>query len=54
VETICKVSGAVPKGVAYFATTFFPVFINNLLISGYDAPSKNPEYKVFIGRIEKR
>jgi len=54
VETICKISGAVPKGVAYFAATFFPVFVNNLLISGYDATSKNPEYKVFIGRIEKR
>jgi formate dehydrogenase alpha subunit len=54
VETICKISGAVPKGVAYFATTFFPTFVNNLLISGYDATSKNPEYKVFIGRIEKR
>jgi formate dehydrogenase alpha subunit len=54
VETTCRLSGAVPKGVAYFATTFFPVFVNNLLISGYDATSKNPEYKVFIGRIEKR
>jgi len=54
VETICKISKAVPKGVAYFAATFFPVFVNNLLISGYDATSKNPEYKVFIGRIEKR
>ena len=53
VETICKISKAVPKGVAYFAATFFPVFVNNLLISGYDATSKNPEYKVFIGRIEK-
>jgi predicted molibdopterin-dependent oxidoreductase YjgC len=54
VETICKISRNVPKGVAYFATTFFPVFVNNLLISGYLATSKNPEYKVFIGRIEKR
>jgi formate dehydrogenase alpha subunit len=54
VETICKISEAVPKGVAYFATTFFPVFVNNLLISGYDVTSKNPEYKIFIGRIEKR
>jgi formate dehydrogenase alpha subunit len=54
VETICKISGAVPKGVAYFATTFFPVFINNLLVSGFDATSRHPEYKVFIGRIEKR
>jgi hypothetical protein len=39
--------------VAYFATTFFPVFTNNLLISGYDAMNQ-PEYKVFIGRVEKR
>ena len=54
VETICKVSGTVPKGVAYFATTFFPVFVNNLLISGYDATGQGPEYKVFVGRIEKR
>ncbi len=54
VETVCKVSGAVPKGVAYFATTFFPVFVNNLLVSGADPTSQQPEYKVFIGRIEKR
>jgi predicted molibdopterin-dependent oxidoreductase YjgC len=54
VETICKISRAVPRGVAYFATTFFPVFVNNLLVSGYDATSQYPEYKVFIGRIEKK
>jgi predicted molibdopterin-dependent oxidoreductase YjgC len=54
VETICRISRAVPKGVAYFATTFFPSFVNNLLISGYDAMGQHPEYKVFIGRIEKR
>jgi predicted molibdopterin-dependent oxidoreductase YjgC len=54
VETICKVSGAVPKGVAYFAATFFPVFVNNLLVSAFDATSQHPEYKVFVGRIEKR
>jgi len=54
VETTCRISNAVPKGVAYFATTFFPVFLNNLLISGYDATSQHPEYKVFIGRIDKR
>ena len=54
VETVCKISGAVPKGVAYFATTFFPVFLNNLLISGYDTMSQHPEYKLFIGRVEKR
>jgi formate dehydrogenase alpha subunit len=54
VETTCRISGAVPKGVAYFATTFFPVFVNNLLASGFDTTSQHPEYKVFIGRIEKR
>jgi predicted molibdopterin-dependent oxidoreductase YjgC len=54
VETTCRISGAVPKGVAYFATTFFPVSVNNLLISGYDATSQHPEYKIFIGRIEKK
>ena len=54
VETICRISGAVPKGVAYFATTFFPAFVNSLLISAYEAASKSPEYKLFIGRVEKR
>jgi formate dehydrogenase alpha subunit len=54
VETTCKISGTVPKGVTYFATTFFPVFVNNLLVSGADATGQHPEYKVFIGRIEKR
>jgi formate dehydrogenase alpha subunit len=54
VETICKITRVIPKGVAYFATTFFPNFVNNLLISGYDVTSQHPEYKVFIGRIEKR
>jgi formate dehydrogenase alpha subunit len=54
VETICRISDALPKGVAYFATTFFPAFVNNLLISGHDSVSQYPEYKVFIGRVEKR
>ena len=54
VETICRISQAVPRGVAYFATTFFPAFVNNLLISGYDAMNQHPEYKLFIGRVEKR
>ncbi len=54
VETSCKISGAVPKGVAYFATTFFPVFVNNLIASGDESTNQQPEYKVFIGRIEKR
>jgi formate dehydrogenase alpha subunit len=54
VETTCKISEAVPKGVAYLATTFFPVFVNNLLISGQETAVRNPEYKVFVGRLEKR
>jgi predicted molibdopterin-dependent oxidoreductase YjgC len=53
-ETSCKISGAVPRGLAYFATTFFPVFVNNLIAPGYEAANQHPEYKIFIGRIEKR
>jgi predicted molibdopterin-dependent oxidoreductase YjgC len=54
VETSCKISGVVPQGVAYFATTFFPVFVNNLVAPGHEDANRHPEYKVFIGRIEKR
>jgi predicted molibdopterin-dependent oxidoreductase YjgC len=54
VETICRISRAVPKGVAYVATTFFPAFVNNLLLSACDMMSEHPEYKVFVGRVEKR
>jgi len=54
VETACRISNGLPKGVAYFATTFFPSFVNNLLMAGYDPMSQQPEYKVFIGRVEKR
>jgi formate dehydrogenase alpha subunit len=54
VETNCKISGAIPRGVAYFATTFFPVFVNNLVAPGHEGTNRYPEYKVFIGRIEKR
>ncbi len=54
VETTCRISNGLPKGVAYFATTFFPAFINNLLMAGLDPMSQQPEYKVFIGRVEKR
>ena len=32
IETRCNVSGNVPKGVAYLAMSFFPVFANNLLM----------------------
>jgi len=54
VETICRISGALPKGVAYFAITFFPVFINNLLVSSQHPESHNLEYKMIVGRVEKR
>ena len=54
VEMTCKISESVPKGVTYFATTFFPVFVNNLLISGQETAGQHPEYKVFVGRLEKR
>jgi formate dehydrogenase major subunit/formate dehydrogenase alpha subunit len=53
-ETFCHISMDIPKGMAYFAITFFPVFVNNLLISGHDAVSQHPEYKVFAGRVEKQ
>jgi formate dehydrogenase alpha subunit len=54
VETTCRISEGLLQGVAYFATTFFPTFVNNLLISKSDSVSQHPEYKVFIGRVEKR
>ncbi len=54
VETICRISEALPRGVAYLATTFFPIFVNDLLTSAYDPICHNPEYKVFIGKVEKR
>jgi hypothetical protein len=54
VETLCHISGGLPKGVAYLATTFFPVFSNNLLISGREAMNPHPEYKILVGRVEKR
>lgn len=54
VETVCRISEALPEGVAYFATTFFPVFVNDLLASTYDPINHNPEYKVFIGKVKKR
>lgn len=53
VETVCRISPDLPKGVAYFATTFFPVWINNLLVPKGDSIGQ-PEYKLFVGRIEKR
>jgi formate dehydrogenase alpha subunit len=54
VETLCRISGGLPKGVAYLATTFFPVFINNLLVSSHHPESHTLEYKGTVGRVEKR
>jgi len=54
IETRCAVSGNVPKGVAYLAMSFFPCFVNNLLNDARDPTHQNPEYRVFIGRVEKR
>jgi len=54
IEIRCTVSENVPKGVAYLAMSFFPCFVNNLLIDARDPTSQNPEYRVFIGRVEKR
>jgi predicted molibdopterin-dependent oxidoreductase YjgC len=54
VGTTCRISNGLPKGVAYFATTFFPAFVNNLLMARQDSVSQQPEYKIFIGRVEKR
>ena len=54
VETTCRISEGLAQGVAYFATTFFPAFVNNLLISGSDSMSEHPEYKIFVGRVETR
>jgi predicted molibdopterin-dependent oxidoreductase YjgC len=54
IEIRCTVSENVPKGVAYLAMNFFPCFVNNLLIDARDPTSQNPEYRVFIGRVEKR
>jgi predicted molibdopterin-dependent oxidoreductase YjgC len=54
VETVCRISDGLLKGVTYFAANFFSAFVNNLLIPGQDPPGYQPEYKVFIGRVEKR
>ena len=54
IETICKISDAVPKGIAYVATSFWPAFVNDLLATGFDPMGRNPEYKVMVGRVEKR
>jgi len=54
VETICRISKDLPKGIAYFMSFFFPVFVNNLLVSNQNPESHNLEYKMIIGRVEKR
>jgi formate dehydrogenase alpha subunit len=54
IETICKISDAVPRGVAYVATFFYPSFVNDLLATGWDPVGRHPDYKVFVGRVEKR
>ncbi|RPJ05483.1 MAG: formate dehydrogenase subunit alpha, partial [Deltaproteobacteria bacterium] len=54
VETVCQVSEAMPRGVAHFAAYFFPVFFNNLLVSNQDPESHHLEYKMTVGRVEKR
>lgn len=52
VETTCRVSKDIISGMAYFSTTFYPVFINNLLAENFQ--TRYPEYRYIIGRIEKR
>jgi hypothetical protein len=54
VETICRISKDLPKGIAYFKNFFFPVFVNNLLVSNQNPESHTLEYKMIIGRVEKR
>ena len=54
IETTCKISDAVPRGVAYVATYFYPALVNDLLITGWDPVGRHPEYKIFVGRVEKR
>jgi predicted molibdopterin-dependent oxidoreductase YjgC len=54
VDTLCRISEAVPKGTAYVASTFYSAFVNGLLTAGRDPSSQNPEYKVVVGRVEKR
>jgi formate dehydrogenase major subunit len=54
VDTLCRISEALPKGMAYVASTFYSALVNGLLLSGCDPVSRNPEYKVVAGRVEKR
>jgi formate dehydrogenase alpha subunit len=54
IETTCKVSDAVPRGMAYVATSFYPAFVNDLLSTEWDPAGRHPEYRVFAGRVEKQ
>jgi anaerobic selenocysteine-containing dehydrogenase len=54
VETLCRISESLPRGVAYFATFFFPALVNNLLVSNQHPESHNLENKIIVGRVEKR
>jgi predicted molibdopterin-dependent oxidoreductase YjgC len=54
VETLCRISEDIPRGIAYLMTFFFPVFVNNLLVSNQNPESHNLEYKMIVGRVEKR
>jgi anaerobic selenocysteine-containing dehydrogenase len=54
IETTCKISDAVPRGTAYVAPYFYPAFVNDLLAAGWDPVGRHPDYKVFVGRVEKR
>ncbi len=54
IDTVCHISEAVPKGIAYLAAQFFPVPVNSLLTPARDPLGRNPEYRVCIGKVEKR
>ena len=54
VETLCRICEDIPRGIAYLMTFFFPVFVNNLLVSNQNPESHSLEYKMIIGRVEKR
>jgi formate dehydrogenase alpha subunit len=54
IDTVCHISEAVPKGIVYLAAQFSPVPVNSLLTPAQDPLGRNPEYKVCIGKVEKR
>jgi predicted molibdopterin-dependent oxidoreductase YjgC len=53
-EALCRISEDLPRGVAYFMTFFFPVFLNDLLVSHQHPESHNLEHRIVVGRVEKR